>query len=339
MKNHPAARSLTDRAERRAVPVKPAPPNFVGCDRNFAMMRKLLLLAAAAFAVWLTACSEKPDAKPHPKSGTRASDFPTNVTAYEVKGVLKEIRTHGRQALIAHEDIPGYMEAMTMLLDVKTTNELAGLQPGDTLAFRMLVTDTDGWIDRVKKLGTAPPSAVSTGSVASAETVAELQPGAPLPDCVLTNQLGKQIHLSDFKGRALAFTFIFTRCPFPIYCPRMNQNFSAVQRELNQPGNGTNWQIISISFDPDYDTPARMAKYAENYHYDPAHWSFATGATDDIRKLGSAFSLMFWREGALFNHNVRTVVVDKEGRVQKIFVGNEWKAEELVAEMKKSMTP
>lgn len=292
------------------------------------------LLSAAMLPVLLFSGCDRPEA--HPKdSGQRALDFPTNVTAYQVKGVLKEIRADGGKAVIKHEEIPGYMEAMTMQLEVRNTNELAGLQSGDQIAFRLLVTDTDAWIDHVQKTGVSvEPSPVPAPSVVG---FTELNPGDPLPDCGLTNQLGRTIRLNDFEGRALAFTFIFTRCPLPTFCPRMNNNLAAVQKALLAAKAGTNWHLLSISFDPEFDTPERLASYAKNYGQNPKHWSFATGATADIRRLGNNFSLMFMPEGAVFNHNVRTVVVDPAGRVQKVFTGNEWQPAELVAAMQKAM--
>lgn len=291
----------------------------------------LLLFAAV---IWLAGC-DKP--KPHVKdSGMRATDFPTNVIAYQAKGVLREIRAGGTKALIAHEEIPGYMEAMTMLLDVRPTNALTGIQIGDQFTFRLLTTDTDAWIDNLKRTGLniSQPQSLDADSVVVDE---ELKPGDPLPDCVLTNQLGRPIRLSEFRGRALAFTFIFTRCPLPTYCPRMNNNLAAAQKALATANAGTNWHLLSISFDPEFDTPAMLSAYASSYRYDPAHWSFATGATADIRKLGNNFSLTFVREGAVFNHNVRTVVVDTAGRVRKIFAGNEWQPAELVEAIQQAM--
>ena len=293
----------------------------------------LILILVAAIG-----CSRQPTAPDaHPKdSGRRATDFPTNVTEYQVKGVLREILEQGAKARIAHEDIPGYMEAMTMLLDVRPTNELAGVQIGDQIMFRMLVTDDDGWIDHVKRTGVRIAPAEST-EPKPAVAEEELEAGAPLPDCTLTNQLGQVIHLSDFKGQALAFTFIFTRCPFPTFCPRMNNNLAEVQKQLAAANVGTNWHLLSISFDPEYDTPERIGAYARGYGHDTAHWSFATGATADIRKLGNHFSLMFTRDGASFSHNVRTVVVDPFGLIQKVFAGNEWHPAELVAAMYAAM--
>lgn len=294
----------------------------------------MLLICAAwiASGVILAGCSRAKS----PDETSSQPEFATNVTAYQVKGVLKEIRAEGWKALIEHEDIPGFMEAMTMLLDVKDTNVLRGLLPGDAIRFRMLVTDVDGWIDRVQRIGTNVPVAASPPRPA-AGGVKELEPGDLLSDCILTNQLGHVVRLSDFQGRALAFTFIFTRCPFPTYCPRMNNNFGEAQRILAAAGGGTNWQLLSISFDPEWDTPARLASYASTYRYDHRHWSFATGALADIRKFGERFGLTFqWTKGTI-EHNVRTVVVDANGRVQKVFADNEWSVAALVEEMKKAM--
>lgn len=256
-----------------------------------------------------------------------------DATSYEVKGVVKEVRESGWKALVAHEEIPDYMEAMTMELAVKNTNELRGLLPGDEIRFRLLVTEDDAWIDQVQRLGSINPG--STNRVAA--KVEELEPGAPMPDCLLTNQLGQPLRLSDAKGRALALTFIFTRCPLPTYCPRMNKHFAEVSDALSQSGAPSNWHLLSISFDPEFDTPERLASYAGNYGSNPAHWTFATGATEEIRRLGANFGLTFAREGGSFNHNLRTVVVDAAGKVQKVFTNNEWKPGELIEEMKKAM--
>lgn len=268
--------------------------------------------------------------------GLRATDYPSNVTAYNATGVVEKFMPDGRTLRITHEEIPGYMDAMTMDLEAKQTNEFAGLTAGDRITFRLLVTESDGWIDRLRRTGTPAALAATNPPPPPIVVVDELEPGAPLPDCTLTNQSGRALRLGDFKGRALAITFIFTRCPFPVYCPRMGQNFAAAQRELAA-GSATNWHLLSISFDPEFDTPARLAAYGKSYQQDPARWTFATGPTEDIRRLGGAFGLAFWKSANGFDHNVRTVVVDRAGRVQKIFRDNQWQPAELVKELKQAM--
>lgn len=258
----------------------------------------------------------------------------TTVRHYAVKGVFKESRAEGRKAVIKHETIPGYMDAMTMPFNVKTPAELQPLKLGDEISFRLNVTDTEDWIDEIKPTGTNLPVAPSP---VPASNVTELDPGALVPDCVLTNQSGQTVRLRDLKGSAVAFTFFFTRCPLPTFCPRMNINFGAVQAALLADAAHTNWQLLSISFDPDFDTPSQLTVHAGLYHADTNHWNFATASPAVIRELSGAFGLMVFRDGNSFSHNLRTVVVDAAGRVQKVFTDNEWESGEVVAEMKRAL--
>jgi protein SCO1 len=260
----------------------------------------------------------------------------TKVTCYTVTGVFKESRSAGRVAVIAHEKIPGYMDAMTMPFNVKKPSELKGIQPGDTLAFRLSVTETDDWIDQIKKVGSRATPA--SPALPATEVANQLVPGALLPDCILTNQDGRMIHTSDYRGQALAFTFFFSRCPLPSFCPRMNNNLSAAQRVLRPDATHTNWQLLSISFDPGFDTPERLKNFASFQQADPYHWDFASSSRAVVKELGGAFGLQFWQENGSISHNLRTVVVNAAGRVQKVFTGNEWQPAELAEEMRKAMT-
>jgi len=261
---------------------------------------------------------------------------------YQVNGVVEQIIPERKKVRIAHETIPSYMEAMAMEFDVKSTNELAGLQAGDIVTFRMIVTADVGWIEGLKKVGTAPlRTNVAPATTRIVKDVEELKVGDLLPEYVFTNQFGRVIRTSDFRGQALAFTFIFTRCPFPVYCPRMSTNFSQVQAQLKAlPRGPTNWHLLTLSFDPAHDTPEVLRSYAERYGYDPEHWTFASGDLTEITALGDHFGLLFWWSNpanrADISHNVRTVIVDTRGRVQKIYPDNEWKVDEVVADMVKA---
>jgi protein SCO1/2 len=259
------------------------------------------------------------------------------ITTYEAHGVLRNASKDRRKAVIAHEAIPGYMEPMTMEFEVRDSSLPEGLEPGDQVAFRLSITETNGWIDHVRKIGRSPNSA-SPEQTPARSVVATLPVGAPLPDCALVDQRGQTFRLGDFKGQALAFTFIFTRCPLPNFCPLMNRNLAAAQRELSAAGASANWHLLSISFDPEYDTPERLAEYARPNGVDSGHWTFATGAPEDLRELGRVFGLEVVSNGAQIDHTLRTVVVDATGHVQRIFVGNGWKVAELIDEMQRAMT-
>ena len=151
------------------------------------------------------------------------------------------------------------------------------LRAGDSVSFRLNVTSTNGWIDHVFKTGSV--QIIEQGSVHPivqvVRDVPPLNPGDELPDYHFTNELGRTISTSQFRGQALAFTFFFTRCPYPNFCPYVSRGFEETQQKLLAlPNAPTNWHLLSISFDPDNDTPAVLKDYATLHDYNPAHWSF-----------------------------------------------------------------
>ena len=257
---------------------------------------------------------------------------------FQVKGLVIAVKPREKTVEIKHEAVPGYMPAMTMPFDVKDTNELAGLQPGQRVSFRLLVTDTEGWIDHIEKLGDATNSIPANSSIRLARDVEPLQLGDVLPEYHFIDQAGRPIRTSQFKGQALALTFLFTRCPYPTFCPLMSNHFEEVQQKLAARANGpTNWHLLTISFDPDFDKPEVLKAYAESHHYDPARWSFATGELIDITAIGEQFGLAFWKDqNGSISHNLRTIVLDGAQRVQKVFEGNSWTSDQLAEEMLKA---
>ncbi len=264
----------------------------------------------------------------------------TSTQMFQVKGVVESVKAEAKTVRIRHDAIPGYMDAMTMPFEVRDTNELAGVNAGDSVTFRMFVTETDGWIDQIQKLN-VDANAASIPANAPIRIVRDVEPldvGDLLPDYRFTNQVGQAVSLSQFRGQALALTFIFTRCPFPTFCPLMSNNFQKAQDALlANPNAPTNWHLLTISFDPEFDTPGQLKAYAARQHADPARWDFLTGTLVDITALSEQVGLQFWRDPAGgINHNLRTVVVDARGRVQKIFIENKWTVEELTDEIIKA---
>ena len=175
------------------------------------------------------------------------------------------------------------------------------------------------------------------GVQARAETK-NLSVGDAAPDCEFIDQDGKVLSLHQFRGQALAITFIFTRCPLPAYCPRMTNNFRAVQQELaSDKTTAADWHLLSLSFDPEHDTPEQLSAYSKTSRAEPSSWTFATAKEGVVKAFGSAFGLTAPLEDGLFNHNLRTVVLDRSGHVQHIFKGNEWTAKDLIWELRKAM--
>ena len=313
-------------------------------------MRIIHLEIAAWFAfallvVW--GCNPKPDAA---APGSASS----NITNYTVRGVVKSLKRPEREAVIRHEEIPGYMPAMTMPFTVRESRELDGVDPGDSVEFRLRVTETDGWIDQVKVVAKADPAtrkpvvtntpAATPGATNAAfrvlPNVPDLKPGDLVPDYAFTNQLGQTLQLSSFRGQALAVSFIFTRCPFPLFCPRMSERFAEVQAAFAAQKVGTtNWHLLSITFDPEFDTPQVLKAYGQRWKADSSHWTLATGGFDQIEPFATSVGLYFGRGVSIAdqNHNLRTLVIGPDGRLVQVFRGNEWSAEELVQSLREAM--
>ena len=220
------------------------------------------------------------------------------------------------------------MAAMTMDFSVRDTNALAGFAPGDEIAFTLVVTETDDWIENLKRIGKVGGVSGPPGWRA---VEPELAVGDPLPDYEFTSETGRAVKFSDFRGRAVAFTFFFTSCPLPEYCPRMNRNFSEARKILLADSAApANWQLLSLSFDSAFDQPQILAGYAGIYRGANAdHWLFAVASTNTLAALAPKVDLNFWRENGTLSHNLRTIVLDPSGKIFKQFDGNDWTPAQL----------
>lgn len=259
-------------------------------------------------------------------------------TRYQTAGVLEKIAPGLRVATIDTDAIPGYMMKMTMDYPVLNTNEMQGLSPGDRISFVLVVTQTNDWIEDARLIShssvTNPP-ATQNDAPAGAPSE-ELNTGDQLPDGTLVAEDGRQIDFSMFRGDAVAFTFFYTRCPLPNYCPLMNRNFAAARDLILSTSNmPANWELLSISFDPRNDDPQALANYAELFRGDNTnHWLFAAATPAALAVLAPALDLVVIREGDSISHNLRTVVLDTRGRIYRQFDGNQWTPRELADALK-----
>jgi protein SCO1/2 len=273
--------------------------------------------------VALAACT-KESAPPAPPPQSPAAK------TYDARGVIQAISDDLRSVTIKHEAISNYMGAMTMDFPVRDTNDLNGLAANDEIEFKLRVTDNDDWVENLRFVS-HHIGEVTNNTVVFHEAMAELKPGDPLPDFGFTDENGRSIHFSDFHGHAVAFTFFYTACPLPDYCPRMNKNFYETRKILLADTNApANWQLLSISFDSDFDKPEILTAYGNFYRGgDPDRWRFAVASTNTLAELAPKVDLHFWRDSGAITHNLRTVVLDTNGRFFRQFDGNDWTPEEL----------
>lgn len=260
---------------------------------------------------------------------------PEAVRSFETRGVVREIAADRRTAVIRHEEIPGYMPKMTMELNVREPTELAAVAPGDEITFRLHADATTHWIDTIRRVDRANPAQSNEAPLFVPEDVPELKPGDEMPDAEFQGEDGRPVRLRDFRGRAVAFTFFFTRCPLPDFCPRMNSHFrEARQLLLNRPEAPTNWHFLCVSFDAEFDQPAVLRNYGNAYRDgNPDRWTFASASPATLARVAPRIDLMVTREQGGFSHNLRTVVLDPQGRVFQQFDGNSWTPQQLADAM------
>lgn len=284
------------------------------------MMRALLSLIVAATVA--SACSRTPAAK-----------------EYQLKGQILDIKPETKEVLVRHEDIPGFMPAMTMPYKVEDAAVLAGKEPGDLITATLVVGETDAHLSRIDKTGHAPIEDATAPAITASQI---LKPGDVVPDTALVDEDNMARPLSSLKGHRVALTFMYTRCPQPDFCPLMDRNFAAVQNEVKKtPGLG-DVRLVSVSFDPRNDSPAVLKEHAKTLKADPGVWHFVTTSPDDIKGFAATFGVTAEpsdESPAILTHNLSTAVIDAEGKLVRIRPGNMWTPAELIADLKAAPAP
>jgi protein SCO1/2 len=250
--------------------------------------------------------------------------------AFAAQGIIEKIAPDHRQVTIHHDTISGYMIEMTMDFPVDNADELKDLVPGDKITFTLNVNQDRDWVTNLHRIGHTDTAMAGMMPMDDGDT-GKLKPGDMLPDGELIAEDGRHIHLSDFRGKVVALTFFFTRCPLPNYCPLMNRNFSQTRNLLlANPKAPKNWEFLSISFDSDFDQPATLASYGGFYRHNNAdRWLFAAAPPATLTELASPLGLVIMRQDSNISHNLRTVVVDPKGRLYRQFNDNLWTPQQL----------
>jgi protein SCO1/2 len=278
------------------------------------------ILIAAVAAV--SACGRAPEAR-----------------QFEVRGQILSIDADRREVLVDHEDIPNFMPAMVMPYKVSDAALLEGKQPGDLITATLVVEEVDAYLSAMTTTGHAP---IRNPGAGPAITDADLlKTGDTIPDVALTDETGATRRLSSFKGQRLALTFIYTRCPLPDFCPLMDKHFARIQQEIQRSPDLADVRLVSITLDPEFDTPPVLQAHAQAAGAAPATWTFLTGDRDEVLALAKRFGIVTepGESAAVVVHNLRTAVIDAEGRVAAVHSGNMWTPAELVADLKTIPAP
>ena len=246
-------------------------------------------------------------------------------SAHEGRGLVLHVDKTKAIVTVSHEAIPGFMDAMAMPFAVRDPRSLGGLQPGDRIRFRMRVSHGETRLERVRVVSAAPVDAGLTMSPA-APMLTKI--GDVVPDFSLIDQDGEAVSLTAFRGSVVAVTFIYSRCPLPDYCPRMVSNFRKV-RERYADRLGRDLALLTVSFDPKYDTPEVLKKYARLLGVDVPGWRFLTGPPDAIAAVCAAFGIEYWSDQGLITHTLQTAVIDREGKLAATVEGKDYTAQQV----------
>ncbi len=286
----------------------------------------LYLLPACLTLIFFSACGNVNDNSP--------------VTRYELRGTIVSFNKDQQQVVIAHEPVPGLMEAMTMPFTLREPESAYdAMKPGAQIHATLAVSGERSWLENPVII-VAEPAPASAPSPPSGSTLSEPTHGGEIPNFALVNQDGKKFTLRQHRGRALAVTFIYTRCPLPDFCPLLSSKFAEVNRALaSDEGLSARARLLSVTIDPAYDTPKVLRSYGAGHTGNFSDekfrtWEFATGDKDEIRRMANYFGLAYEEEAGQIVHSLRTAVVSPDGTLHKIYRQNEWSPAELIADLR-----
>jgi protein SCO1/2 len=252
---------------------------------------------------------------------------------YTLQGQILSISADRMEASIKHEEIPGFMSAMTMSYKVREASQYQNLKPGDLITSTLVIEPNGAYLTDVKRVGEAPleqaPPATSGFEL--------LKPGEAVPNVTFTDQDARTRDFTSFAGSTVVLTFIYTQCPIPTFCPLMDRHFATLQKSLESDPSLSRVHLVTVSFDPVTDTPPVLKAHARKLGADPARWTFLTGNRDEVDRFAMRFGVSIVRDMATptdITHNLRTAIIGPDGTLMKSYTGNSWTPEEILADLK-----
>ena len=282
------------------------------------MMRRIAIVALLA----ASACSRAPEPR-----------------RYEVRGQIVSVDPERQQLVVDHEDIKGFMPAMVMPYKVQDAALLEGKQPGDLVTATLVVEEVNAYLSTLTTTGRAPLKSPAAGPLVTDTDL--LKDGDLVPDHALVDQSRTPRPMESLRGHRVSLTFVYTRCPVPDFCPLMDKQFVEVQQAIRKTPALADVRLVSVTIDPEFDTPAVLAAHAKALGADPGLWHFVTGDRAEVLAFAKRFGVIAepGEPGAPVVHNLRTAVIDPQGRLVKTYSGNMWSPAELVADLTAAPAP
>lgn len=233
---------------------------------------------------------------------------------YSVRGMILAVNAPEQSVTISHRDIPRYMPAMSMPFHVRKPAEIANLQPGEQVEFELVARKSGSYIQRLRRIGGAAVIEDQGDRIVLPPNPDRVPIGSPMPDFTLADQSSRPVRLSDFRGKVVAVDFIYTRCPLPDVCPRLSANFARLQSRFREKM-AKDLMLLSITIDPQYDTPQVLLGYAKIWNARFDGWRFLTGPDGEIEIVARRFGMNYWPEEGLITHTSQTGVIARDGKL------------------------
>lgn len=259
---------------------------------------------------------------------------------YPIAGVLRAVDADKSELTLEHGPVEGLMGGMTMPFPVRAEPAvLSRLRVGDRIAATLVVEGDRFWLERVtgepSPSASLPPASATplpAAGVATPRPNRGVAVGDAIPDFSLTDPSGHAVRLSQLRGQPVAVTFLYTRCPVATACPLTTARFSRLQAMLEQKGFGV---LLTITVDPEHDTPPILADYARKASADPRRWKFLTGEPHAVADVAERFGVLYYPDHGQVVHTQAVAVVDPQGKLASIYYGQDWEPEHIFRDMEK----
>ena len=257
---------------------------------------------------------------------------------YPLTGEIVKVDAERQVLLVSHDKIPGYMMAMTMEFKVAKA-DLANAKAGQRIRAELVVQGEDFHLEKIWPDDTVTKTTLDAAANALAQDTAMRgkeayrEIGEDLPAFTLLDQAGHTVSASRFRGKRVVLNFIFTRCPIATMCPASTLRMASLQKAAREAG-VQDFELVSVSMDPEFDTPGVLREYAEVRGLDTTNWSFLTGPDTAVRHLLAQLGVIREFEGATIKHTLATVLINEQGRIVYRVDGSVWQIEDFVRRLK-----
>ena len=239
---------------------------------------------------------------------------------YQVDGILVALDPAQNTITVSHRPISKLMPAMTMPFRLRDPKDMQLLHVGSRVQFDLVIENQQSQARHVRIVG---QSDLDIPEPKDRKKIGEM-----IPDFGLIDQNSKAVRLSDFRGKTVAVNFLYTRCPLPDVCPRLSANFALLQRRFRLK-TGSELVLLSITIDPQFDSPEVLQEYAKRWGAQSEAWRFLTGASAEIQRVAGNLGLVYWPDEGSLGHNSTTSVIGRDGRLAAIVEGSSFRVDQL----------